>query len=317
MIWLASVDAIWLRSVELVQLATESTLGRFNYLCIFDCILISVLRAVENYEPYFVESLSVVDEDKFHYVLDVVPPRSVMGAWDEDFYFEMHLTTRNYPLNYPDFVRNYIHIHHINGDTIELFEGEFFEDSCSEEPFEYRSLEVKKFEKSERSEWKAKCIGLENRIRKVMSEKLPEYSKMRKKVVQHYQKIYENSKTAIPTFGLTEEMVEKPYLFACLFNLFNQNPYEDSLNQLIDSEYDHPKQIKSWKDQFDKLNIKFQNLQHSDVSDYPLVRDHMIAFYQRTFQYMMPSLLLNYRNVDEKGYYEYFNDLMTKLKETE
>lgn len=272
---------------------------------------------MENYEPYFVESLSVVDEEKFHYVLDVIPPRSVMGNWDEDSYFEMHLTTRNYLLNYKDFMRNHIHIHHINGDTIQIFEGEFFEDSCSEEPFKYQSLEVKKFEKAQRSEWKANCIGLENRMRNLMSEKIPEYSRNRNKVVQHYQKIYENSKTVIHYFGLTEEMVEKPYLFACLFNLFNENPYEDSLNQLIDPKYDHQKQVKSWKEQFEQWHTKFENLQNADLSYYPLVRDHMIACYQRTFEYMMPSLLLNYRNVDEKGYSEYFNYLMTKLEETE
>ena len=272
---------------------------------------------MENYEPYFVESLSVVDEEIFHYVLDVIPPRFVMGAWDEDFYFEMHLTTRNYPLNFKDFVRNYIHIHHINEDTIEIFEGEFFEDSCSEGPFKYQNLEVKKFEKAQRSGWKAQCTALESKVRNLMSEKLPEYSKMRNKVVQHYQKIYESSKTVIHTFGLTEEMVEKTYLFSCLFNLFNQNPYDDSLNQLIDPEYDHPKQIKSWKKQFNQWNTKFENLRHSDVSQYPLVRDHMIVCYQRTFQYMMPSLLFNYKIVDEKGYAEYFNYLMTKLKESE
>lgn len=272
---------------------------------------------MENYEPYFVESISVVDEEKFHYVLDVVPPYSVTNPFDEDWYFEIHLTTRNHPLNYKDFIRNYIHIHHLNDNAIEIFEGEFFEDSCSEEPFVYEKLEVKKFEKAEQSEWKAKCTSLEKEIRSLMGEKLPQYSVMRNKVVQNYQRIYEQSKPLIPIFGLTEKAVKETYLFACLFNFFTNNPYEDSLNKLIDPEYYHQKQVKNWKDLFDHLKTKFENLQQADVSYYELVRDHMITRYEWTFHYMMPSLLINYKNADGKGYSQYFNYLMSKLKETE
>lgn len=272
---------------------------------------------MENYEPYFVESLSFVDEEKFYYVIDVIPPSSVLGARDENLYFEMHLTTKKHLLNYKDFERNHIYIHHIDSTTIEIFEGEFFEDSCSEEPFEYESLELKKFEKAERSEWKGKCIGLESMIRDMMSEKLPAYSMKRNKAVQNYQIIYENSKTVIHTFGLTKEMVEKPYLFSCMFTLFNQNPYDDSLNKFVDPEYYHHKQVKSWRDKFESLNTKFENLQHVDVLDYTLVRDYIIEGYRWIYHYMMRSLLLNYKNINERAYSEYFNYLMNKLKETD
>jgi hypothetical protein len=270
------------------------------------------------YEPYFVESISQKTAGNYKYVFDVIPPLSkTNNRYDENFYYELHITTIENHIDYNDFLQSYIHIEFIDNETIEIYEGEHYEESSTNGPFKIELIKLEKLEKKSKSEWKLKFINLKRDFEKLVDFKLNDYSQVRNEVIENYRKIYDKSLINLHEFGLNEDEINNPYIFRMLYTLFNGNSAKDSLNKLIDPDYYNPKQFKSWQQDFEKLDVKYRNLKEIDVSDYEKIRDHIVEIYKRTYQHMIPSLSYNYPNIDEIKYNLFFDFLMTKLRETE
>src|SRR5690606_5446202 len=200
-------------------------------------------------------------EENKYYIFDVIPPTSKTdGFYDENFYYELHIKTADSPIYYNDFIQDYIHIEIIDFETMEIYEGEFYEESMSNGSIKYESLNLKKIEKKLKNEWKPKLIELRKEFNILLNKKILDYLSMRTKVIVNYQNIYINSLSNIDSFDLTNEDITKPYLFNSLYHLFVSNPAEDSLNKLIDPNYYNIRQSKSWKDDYDNLYLKYENL---------------------------------------------------------
>lgn len=267
------------------------------------------------YEPYFVESISHVNEESKYYVFDVFPHSSkTNNLYDENYYYELHIETID-KIYYDNFLQNYIHIEFIDSETIEIYEGEFYEESESNGPIKFKSLELKRFEKESQFEWKPKFINIEREFRNLVNEKVADYNKTRNEVIENYRNVYNNSIIDLQSFDLNVKEITEPYLFRRLYYLFNNDSPEDSLNKLIDPDYYNNKQFKNWKQDFDKLNTKYEILKNINLSDYQTIKNHIIEIYKRTYRYMIPSLKYNYKNMDEDKYNKYFDHLMNKLNE--
>ena len=272
---------------------------------------------MKSYEPYLVESVSQVDETRNFYVFDVIPPLSKTGnKRDENYCYELHIKTMGAPIYYKDFLHSHIHLESIDHETIEIYTGQTYEESCSDEPIKYESIDLVKFEKKFRAEWKSKVENQRRKFSLLLSQKIGPYIITRSEVVKNYQSIYDHSLSSLNDFGLTMDDITKPYLFRILYQSFEHSHPEDCLNKFIDPDYFNKKQTKSWKQDFDNLYKKTENLRNMDVNDYQTIKNQMVENYKRTYHHMMRSLTINHPMIDEKKYERYFNHLISKLKDT-
>jgi hypothetical protein len=272
---------------------------------------------MKTYEPYFVESVSKADLEDGEYIFDVIPPTSkTTNQLDENDYYELHLKIENHIINYKDFLQDYIHIEIIDRDTVEIYEGEFYEESFSDGSFKFEFIELKKKEKDFKSEWKPKAIKIKRDFEKLFNEKIADYSKLRNIVVNNYNEIYEYSLDNLQDFNLNVESISTPYVFKILHKLFYNNPASDGLNKLLDPDYVNQKQIKSWKQDFERVNAKFEKLKNTDVTDYDIIKNHIADIYIKTYNHLMVSANYNYKEIEKDKYDTYFQYLMTELKKT-
>lgn len=270
------------------------------------------MDAVKNYETYIIESISKVDEFNKFYIFDVIPPKSkVVGNYDEDSYYELHIKTIDYPIYYNDFFSDHIHIEIIDDETLELYEGEYYEECYSNGPVKFEIFELKKFEKKQKVEYKTKFISLKDNYDNLFNKKLVGYGLQRSKVIKKYQEIYNDSKSSLNLFGLDEKNNPGP-LLNYFYYLFHSNPISDSLNKYIDPYYKNGKQIKSWKQDYENLNTKFGNLEKIDETNYEIILNQIIQIFEEKYV----KGLKYYGNIDISNHNRYFEYLMTKLKQT-
>jgi len=93
------------------------------------------------YNPYVLTSFENQNEN--NYILGIIP-----SNYNEDYYYEIHIETElPYINNIKDSIGDYIFIDLISNNRLEIYEGEFYEESCSDGEFGYISCEFKKIEK--------------------------------------------------------------------------------------------------------------------------------------------------------------------------
>lgn len=84
----------------------------------------------DHYNPFYVHSLSSVDEASKYYVFNVTPPLSVVnGVSNQDRYYELHIKTIDFSIYYEQFLRDYIHVELMDNNIMEIYEGYFYEAS--------------------------------------------------------------------------------------------------------------------------------------------------------------------------------------------
>lgn len=109
----------------------------------------------DHYDPFYVDSLSRVDEANKYYVFNVTPPLSVVkDLSNHDRYYELHIKTIDFTIRYEEFLEDYIHVELMDNNRMEIYEGEFYQECFSDGPFRYELLELKEIQKSQRVEWK-------------------------------------------------------------------------------------------------------------------------------------------------------------------
>ncbi|MFT3681345.1 MAG: hypothetical protein QM791_13795 [Ferruginibacter sp.] len=265
----------------------------------------------KEYQPYYLEAVTIIGDD--HFVLDVLPRYA-----DEDHYYEIHITAGKSTLQAIEHtIESYIFIHLVSSTQLEIYQGEFYEESSVDDAL-YQRFEFKTLEKGLKQEWKPKYKQLSAIFKKLFDQKLVPYEATRRCVVSAYRELYTRQLRTGATFGLSSEEIRKTSLFPQLFLLFgDNNPSWAGLHELIDPAYLTPKTAKDWHTAFIKLEKVFNNLEKAVVSDYNTIRNHMTESYARTFNYMLPNLKYNHQNIDEEKYRALFNDLMYRLKQTD
>ena len=266
---------------------------------------------MKNYNPYFVESISKADEDNYYYILDVIPPNlKIVEDRSNDFFYELHLKTLGNPLLYQDYIQNYIHIEHLDSKTIEIYEGETYEESCSNGPIQFEVLELLKFEKPFKKEYQSKLFQLQLDYTNLFENNLEKYTVIRNEILKHFQAIYDNSTFQLDNFDLSIEEVSKLYLLH-----HNSSAYD--LNTFLDSNYSQPKQSKCWKIDYENLLEKYEKLKNNDFFNFDVILEHQIEIIQNKYNLILTDLAFNHKNLEQQKYHNYFEYLMNQLKKIE
>ncbi len=265
----------------------------------------------EDYKPYYLESVQYVNDNLV--ILNVRPSYN----YDIDFYHEIHIEAERENLGAFNFmIGNYIFIDLLSPVELEVHEGEFYSECSTNGSWKYHSFEFKTLQKASKIEWKSKYNELLLDFKKLFDQKVTAYKIERDKVAVNYQHIYLHELETRNTFGLSIGEIDKTHLFGSLYRLFNYNPAWDGLNVLIDPNYFIPQTPKDWKTAFSDLEKVFGNLKAVNVSDYSIIRDHMIERYRRSFDHQLPNLKYNHQEIDEQKYILFFEYLMEQLKRT-
>lgn len=265
----------------------------------------------QTYKPYYLEAITPVDENAFF--LDIRPYKMM----DIDFYHEIHIAAP--PATFDackQAIGQYIHIELLSPTKFEIYEGEFYEESTTNGPLTYSSFEIKKEEKKGRTEWKPAYNMLLAQFKKLFAQKVKPYEITRKKVIGHYQAIYNAQIASNNISGLNRPDLDKGRLFDSLYRLLDDNPAWDGLSDLIEPGYITAPTPKDWGLAYATLQQVYENLLAVDVSDYATIRDHTITRYRRTFKHMLLNLSYNYNNIDTIRYDQFFESLMDRLNKT-
>jgi hypothetical protein len=263
------------------------------------------------YKPYYLEAITSVNENNFF--LDIRPN----DVADIDFYHEIHIEAP--PETFHAFKRaigQYIYIDLLSPTKLDVYEGEFYEESTTDGSFGYSSFEIKKLEKRGRTEWKPAYNMLLTQFKKLFAQKVKLYEITRKKVVAHYQAIYNEQIASNDMSGLTRADLDKGGLFNTLYRHSDNNPAWDGLSDLIEPGYLTAPTPKDWGLAYAALQQVYKNLQAVDVIDYTTIRNHMITRYARTFKHMLRNLPYNYKDIDTTKYEGFFQLLMNRLDKT-
>lgn len=262
------------------------------------------------YNPYVLTSFENQIEN--NYILGIIP-----SNYNEDYYYEIHIETELlYINNIKDSIGDYIFIDLISNNRLEIYEGEFYEESCSDGEFGYISCEFKKIEKENKTIWKPKYLSLKSDFKKLFDTKIIPYELNKRKVVDNYRRIYFEE---INKYNKEEiEKLSIGKLFHTLYQLFEDNPSWDSFNKLIDSNFQYfPTIKKDWAIEYESIEKLYNNLKTIDVENYSTIKSHMIELYKKTFNYMLPNKKYNYKDFDEKAVEDFFKIILDKLKLTE
>ena len=113
-------------------------------------------------------------------------------------------------------------------------------------------------------------------------------------------------------------MLTKGRFFDSLYQLFEFNPSWDSFNKFIDPNFQYyPPSKKDWENEYIELDKIFTLLKSIDIDSYSLIKTHIIELYKKSFNYMLPNLKYNYKDIDERLYEVFFYDLLENLNQTE
>lgn len=109
----------------------------------------------DHYDPFYVDSLSRVDEANKYYVFKVTPPLSVVnGVSNHGKHYELHIKTIDFTIHYEEFLGDYIHVELMENKRMEIYEGKLYQECTSNGPFRYELFAFKEIEKSQRVAWK-------------------------------------------------------------------------------------------------------------------------------------------------------------------
>ncbi|WP_304063778.1 hypothetical protein [Pedobacter glucosidilyticus] len=262
------------------------------------------------YKSSVLESFKKVNDT--NYILGILP-----NNYDEDYYYEIYITTESkFIVNLKDSIGDHIFIDLISNNHMEIYIGEYYEESCSDGSFEYLFYELKKTEKENRIVWKPKFKALISEFRSLFNVKLVPYEINRRKVVNNYRRIYSNEIKISST--IESDIINGVSFFQSIYQLFEYNPPSDSFSKLINPNFlYYPPTHKDWKVEYLELEKRFHDLKNVDVENYTIIKSHIIELYKKTFSYMLPNLKYNYNNIDEKNYVVFFNGILEKLNQTE
>lgn len=263
-----------------------------------------------DYKTSVLESFEKINDND--YILGILP-----NNYDEDYYYEIYITTEiKYIINLKESIGDHIFIYLIPNNYMEIYTGEFYEESISDGSFEYIYYELKKTEKKNKDLWKPKFIELESEYKKLFNSKLAPYEMNRRKVVNNYRSIYTNE---IKVNSKIESDIKKGIsFFYSIYQLFEYNPSSDSFRKLINPDFlYYPPTQKDWEVEYLELEKKHYNLKIIDAENYTIIKNHIINLYKKTFNHMLSNLKLNYFHIDEKDYSTFFNDILEKLNQTE
>lgn len=262
------------------------------------------------YRPYVLTSFE--NQNDNNYILGIIP-----NNYNEDYYYEIHIETElPYINNIKNSIGDYIFIDLISTKNLEIYVGEFYEESIVDEKFEYISCEFKKIVKENKTNWKPKYLALKSDFKKLFDTKIKPYELNRRKVVDNYKRIYFEE---INKYNKEEiEKLSIGKLFDTLYQIFEQNPSSDSFNKLIDSKFQYFAPIKKdWVIEYESMEKLYSNLKTLDVEEYSTIKIHMIELYRKTFNYMLPNKKYNYKDFDEKAVEDFFKIILDKLESTD
>lgn len=236
---------------------------------------------------------------------------------DIDFYHEIQITAPQQTFDsFKRAIGQYIHIEILSPTILEIYEGEFYEESTTDGPLPYNSFSVKRLQKTGRTEWKSLYDQLLVKFKKLFAQKVKIYEATRNKVAAHYKVIYNTQVATNHLSGLSLAELEKGNIFNSLYWQYDNNPAWDGLSDLIEPGYLTAPTPKDWGLAHATLQQAYENLQVVDVSDYATIRNHMIKRYTATFKNMLCNLPYNYKDIDKAKYEGFFQLLMEKLAKT-
>ncbi len=262
------------------------------------------------YKSSVLESFEKVND--INYILGILP-----NNYDEDYYYEIYITTESkFLVNLKDSIGDHIFIDFISNNHMEIYIGEYYEESCSDGSFEYLFYELRKTEKENRITWKPKFKILISEFRSLFNVKLVPYEINRRRVVNNYRRIY-NNEIKVKS-KIVSDIKKGISFFQSIYQHFEYNPSSDSFRKLINPDFlYYPPTQKDWEIEYLELEKKYYNLKIIDVENYTIVKNHIIDLYKKTFNHMLPNLKRNYIHIDEKDYATFFNDILEKLNQTE
>ena len=113
-------------------------------------------------------------------------------------------------------------------------------------------------------------------------------------------------------------MLTKGRFFDSHYQIFEYNPAWDSFNKFIEPNFlYYPPSKKDWEDEYKELEKTYNLLKSLDVDSYPQIKIQIIELYKKSFNYMLPNLKYNYKDIDERLDISFFNGLLEKLYLTE
>lgn len=262
------------------------------------------------YNPYVLVSFEKKDDN--NYILGILPI-----YYDENYYYEIHIKTKyQYINNIKESIGSYIYVDLISNNFMEVYTGEYYEESCSDGDFEYISYDYQKIEKENKISWKPKFLNLKSNFKKLFDSKLKPYELTRRKVVDNYRSLYLEE---IENYNEEErDKLNKGDIWHLLYQLFENNPSWDSFNKLIDPNFQYyPPTKKDWEVEYLELEKTYNYLEFIEPENYQVIKVHMIELYKKSFNWMLPNLKFNYKEIDENLFIEFFNVIIEKLNSKE
>jgi hypothetical protein len=260
----------------------------------------------ESYKPFYLDSISEISD--YYYILKGFPQHD----YKEDYYYEIHLESL-FPLTrIKEYVDDFIYIDVISSSTLEIYTGQFYEESFSDGPLTYTRYEYQEIEKSSRTPWKPKVLELRNRLNFLLENKLSEYIAARNEFVEQYKASYNQHTHAENTFGLSITELSETHLFNNLYHLFNSLYEKHYLEDLAFPNRRAPLP-NDWKDEYSVLEERLDKLSKVDLTDTTLMKTHVVNIYKNTFEHLLSNFKYNYVNADEGKYRLLFNSVIQSI----
>ncbi|NOQ71877.1 MAG: hypothetical protein GQ574_07745 [Crocinitomix sp.] len=247
--------------------------------------------------------------DDTSYVLDVVPQQH-----DDDFYYEIHISTDSSAITLmKSSIGKKIFVEIISSTDMDIWEGEWIEESYSIATFKYSSYERKKTEKANKEIWKSKVMQLEVNYRNKFNTRLKEFRRNRLDIIYLAKKVY---KTEIENYS-NEKFLKCGA--SLILNLIFPSLYSSAawytFNTFIDPNFEvYKKTDKDWKETYINLEQNYSTMLIADLSDRYKIKSHIIQLYKKEFENRLWSDLANHPYIEKEKYTQFFYELMTKLE---
>ncbi len=232
----------------------------------------------------------------------------------EDVYEEIEIRSSDEGLNeIKDYIGTFIFFDLIDDHHLEFYTGEHFEESSVEGPWQYDYYVHREIEKTSRAKWKPRVVALRATYGVLFNEKLPAYAAARAIVVQQFRKAMSEVITSLPEEHRRE--TGKTRLFDILFHLFESNPAWDSMNKLIDPEFQYyPAAFEDWKAEYDWIEKQYHSLLETDTGKPEIVLPHIIELYRTTYRHLLWQIKYNYPEISEALFDSIISEVFERMK---